>query len=117
VHVREGHNFTQLMKIDPNSNRGVRCKSADPDPVFSDHFDEHGNQLKLQPGAQPLAWDSRDQLTRVTLLQHSNGLPDDVETYRYSQGERIYKCSLSHTVRHPPSRGTLPARPGNPQPQ
>jgi insecticidal toxin complex protein TccC len=91
VHVREGHNFTQLMKIDPNSNRGVRCKS-DPDPVFSDHFDEHGNQLKLQPGAQPLAWDSRDQLTRVTLLQHSNGLPDDVETYRYSQGERIYKC-------------------------
>jgi insecticidal toxin complex protein TccC len=63
------------MKIDPNSNRGVRCKSADPDPVFSDHFDEHGNQLKLQPGAQPLAWDSRDQLTRVTLLQHSNGCP------------------------------------------
>lgn len=97
VHVREGHNFTQPMKIDPNSNRGVRWKPGDPDPVFSDHFDEHGNQLRLQPGAQPLAWDSRDQLIRVTLLQHSNGLPDDVETYRYSQGERIYKCALSHT--------------------
>ncbi|MFJ3010127.1 RHS repeat-associated core domain-containing protein [Pseudomonas fluorescens] len=97
VHVREGHNFCQQMKIDPNSNRGLRWKTTDPDPVFSDHFDHHGNQLKLQPGALPLEWNSYDQLARATLLQHANGLPDDEEFYRYSQGERVYKCALSHT--------------------
>jgi len=96
-HVREGHNFTQQMIIDPHSNRGVRWKTGDPEPVFAEHFDLHGNQLRLQPGTQPLLWDNRDQLARATLLQHSNGLPDDKEIYRYSQGERVYKCSLSHT--------------------
>ncbi|WP_367617485.1 RHS repeat domain-containing protein [Pseudomonas ekonensis] len=96
-HVREGHSFTWQTVIDARSNRGVRQKAGQPDPVFTEHFDAHGNQLKLQPGALPLEWNSRDQLTRVTLLRHSNGLPDDEETYRYSQGERIHKCWLSHT--------------------
>jgi len=97
VHVRKGHNFTQQMKIAPDSNRGLRCQPADPEPVFGDYFDRHGNQLKLQHGGLPLAWDSYDQLARVTLLQHSNGLPDDDEIYRYSQGQRVYKCTLRHT--------------------
>lgn len=96
-HVREGHNLTRQMRIAPHSNRGVRWQAGDPDPVFDEHFDPHGNQLCLQPGTLPLAWNSRDQLARVTVLQHSNGLPDDEETYRYSQGERVYKCSLAHT--------------------
>lgn len=96
-HVREGHNFTQQTVIDPHSNRGIRWKNGDPAPVFAEHFDPHGNQLKLQPGTLPLAWDNQDQLTRVTLLQHGNGLPDDEEIYRYSQDERVYKCWLSHT--------------------
>jgi insecticidal toxin complex protein TccC len=96
-HVREGHTFTQYMCIDPHSNRGVRWKAGDPPPVFDEHFDPHGNQLKLQPGTRPLEWNSRDQLAKVTLLQHSNGLPDDEQTQRYSQGERVYKCSLTHT--------------------
>jgi insecticidal toxin complex protein TccC len=85
------------MCIDGHSNRGVRWKAGDPPPVFDEHFDPHGNQLKLQPGTLPLEWNSRDQLAKVTLLQHSNGLPDDEEIYRYSQGERVYKCSLTHT--------------------
>ncbi|PTT32533.1 RHS repeat domain-containing protein [Pseudomonas sp. HMWF021] len=97
-HVREGHNFTQHMVIDPHSNRAVRGTSGDPDPVFSEHFDLHGNLLKLQPGVLPLQWNSRDQLARVTLLQHSNGLPDDDEVYLYSQGERVSKVSSSHAV-------------------
>jgi insecticidal toxin complex protein TccC len=96
-HMRKGNMFTQEMRIDPHSNRGVRWKPGDAEPVFSDHFDPHGNQLKRQPGTLPLEWNSRDQLAKVTLLEHSNGLPDDEETYRYSQGERIYKSSLTHT--------------------
>ncbi|MGP6420162.1 RHS repeat domain-containing protein [Pseudomonas putida] len=97
VHVRKGHNFTQQMKIAPDSNRGLRCQPADPEPVFGDYFDRHGNQLKLQHGGLPLEWNSYDQLARVTLLQHSNGLPDDDEIYRYSQGQRVYKCTRRHT--------------------
>jgi len=97
VHVRKGHNFTQQMKIAANSNRGLRCQAADPEPVFGDYFDRHGNQLKLQHGGLPLEWDSYDQLARVTLVQHSNGLPDDDEIYRYSQGQRVYKCTRRHT--------------------
>ncbi|MFJ4195558.1 RHS repeat-associated core domain-containing protein [Pseudomonas sp. NPDC089534] len=97
LHVREGHNFTWQTVIDAHSNRGVRQKAGDPDPVFTEHFDAHGNQLKLQPGTLPLEWNSRDQLARVTLVRHSNGLPDDEESYRYSQGVRVHKRWLSHT--------------------
>jgi insecticidal toxin complex protein TccC len=75
----------------------VRWKPGDAEPVFGDHFDPHGNQLNRQPGTLPLEWNSRDQLAKVTLLKHSNGLPDDEEIYRYSQGERVYKSSLTHT--------------------
>ncbi|WP_429429336.1 RHS repeat-associated core domain-containing protein [Pseudomonas frederiksbergensis] len=96
-HMRKGNMFTQEMRIDPHSNRGVRWKPGDAEPDFGEHFDPHGNQLKQQPGTLPLEWNSRDQLARVTLLKHSNGLPDDEETYRYSQGERVYKSSLTHT--------------------
>ena len=97
-HIRKGNMFTQEMRIDPHSNRGVRWKPGDAEPVFGDHFDPHGNQLNRQPGTLPLEWNSRDQLTKVTLLEHSNGLPDDEETYRYSQGERVYKSWLTHTL-------------------
>lgn len=97
-HVREGHNFTQQMRIDPRSNRGVRWKTGDPEPDFAEHFDPLGNQLQLQPGTVPLRWSNQNQLARVTLLQHENGLPDDEEVYRYSQGARVYKRWLSHTA-------------------
>ncbi|MCE6979965.1 RHS repeat-associated core domain-containing protein [Pseudomonas frederiksbergensis] len=96
-HVRDGNCFTRQMKIDPHSNRGVHWKEGDPQPIFDEHFDAHGNQRVLQRGSQPLTWNARDQLAKVTLLQHANGLPDDEETYRYSQGERVYKCHVSHT--------------------
>jgi insecticidal toxin complex protein TccC len=96
-HLRKGHNFSQKTLIDPHNNRGVRWQSGDAEPIFREHFDTHGNQLKRQPGTLPLEWDSRDQLSRTILLRHSNGLPDDEEICRYSEGERIYKCSLTHT--------------------
>ncbi|WP_310265625.1 RHS repeat-associated core domain-containing protein [Pseudomonas sp. 3296] len=96
-HQREGNNFTQHMRIDRDSNRGVRWKTGDPEPDFERHFDRHGNQLLLQEGTQPLSWNAHDELEKVTLLTHGNGLADDQETYLYSQGERVCKRYLTHT--------------------
>lgn len=95
-HVRDNNNFTQQMFIDPASNRGVRWEDGDPAPDFDQLFDRNGNLRLLQRG-QPLTWNARDQLTGVTLLSHSNGLPDDDETYLYSQGERVLKCHTTHS--------------------
>ncbi|MHC8345724.1 RHS repeat domain-containing protein [Pseudomonas sp. RT6P73] len=106
-HQRDGHNFTLHMRIDPGSNRGVRWKTGDPEPVFEEQFDPHGNQLYLQDGAQPLTWNARDQLEKVTLLTHSNGLADDTESYLYSQGERVCKRHVTHTRSMTHSREVL----------
>ncbi|MBU6957733.1 toxin [Pseudomonas sp. CVAP len=95
-HRRDGNNFTREMCIDEHSNRGVRWEEGDPEPIFDELFDPHGNQLWLQRG-QPLSWNTRGQLAKVTLLTHSNGLPDDEETYLYSQGARVYKHHVWHT--------------------
>jgi insecticidal toxin complex protein TccC len=88
-HVRDGANHTRRMRIDPNSNRGVRWNDNDPEPDFDTLFDRHGNQQMLQAG-QPLQWNTRDQLEKITLVARDN-LPDDEEFYEYSQGARVYK--------------------------
>ncbi|MEO6679964.1 MAG: RHS repeat-associated core domain-containing protein, partial [Pseudomonas sp.] len=88
-HVREGNNHTQAMRIAPGSNRGVRWKEGDPEPVFDQLFDAHGNLRSLQQG-QPLTWNSRDQLAVARLVERDNG-PNDEETYVYSQGMRVSK--------------------------
>ncbi|MCF4994278.1 toxin [Pseudomonas syringae] len=96
-HVRQGNTYTRSMRIDAVSNRGVRWQEGDPEPIFDERFDAHGNARDLYTGSQPLLWNVRDQLARVTLLKHSNGLPDDEESYLYSRGERVYKRLLCHT--------------------
>lgn len=95
-HVRDNNYFTQQMLIDPASNRAVRREAGDPVPDFGQLFDRNGNLRLLQRG-QPLDWNARDQLVKVTLLSHGNGLPDDDETYLYSQGERVLKCHTRYT--------------------
>jgi len=94
-HVRAGNNSTRQMFIDPHSNRGVRWASNDPEPVFGDLFDHHGNQKTMHPG-KPLSWNARDELASVTLLQRESGL-SDAEHYRYSQGMRVFKRHEFHT--------------------
>ena len=94
-HVRAGASHTRAMFIDPASNRGVRWKPGDPDPVFNTLFDRHGNLQALQPG-QALQWNSLDQLEAVTLVNRDND-PNDQEFYRYSQGVRVYKRHETHT--------------------
>ncbi|MFJ2684796.1 RHS repeat-associated core domain-containing protein [Pseudomonas sp. NPDC087342] len=88
-HVREGNNHTQITRIAPGSNRGVRWTAGEPEPVFDDLFDAHGNFRSLQRG-QPLTWNSRDQLAVARLVERSGG-PHDEETYVYSQGARVSK--------------------------
>jgi insecticidal toxin complex protein TccC len=77
------------MRIDPNSNRGVRWTPGEPEPVFDELFDPHGNQRSVQPG-QPLQWNVRDELEKVTLISRENAR-SDAEHYRYSQGVRVFK--------------------------
>lgn len=96
-HVRDGATHTRQMFIDPASNRGVRWKPGDPTPIFDTQFDRAGNLLALQPG-QPMQWNSRNQLESVTLAEHATG-PHDIEHYRYSQGERVYKRHETHTTK------------------
>ncbi|SMQ30874.1 insecticidal toxin complex protein TccC [Pseudomonas helmanticensis] len=95
-HVRAGASHTREMSIDPASNRGVRWKAGDPLPDFASLFDRHGNLLALQPG-QPLQWNTRDQLARITLIHRDNSA-DDQEQYGYSQGVRVYKRHERHTT-------------------
>jgi insecticidal toxin complex protein TccC len=94
-HVRAGASHTREMFIDPASNRGVRWKEGDPDPVFNTLFDRHGNLQALQPG-KALQWNALDQLESVTLVKRTNGLNDE-EFYRYSQGMRVHKRHETHT--------------------
>ncbi|WP_095048243.1 RHS repeat-associated core domain-containing protein [Pseudomonas sp. Irchel s3h9] len=88
-HVRAGNNSTRQMFIDLKSNRGVRWKTGDPEPVFGDLFDSHGNQKAMHPG-KPLIWNARDEVESVTLIQRENDR-NDAEHYLYSQGIRVFK--------------------------
>jgi insecticidal toxin complex protein TccC len=89
VHERAVGNYTQQMRIDPTSNRGVRWKPGDPEPVFDTLFDAHGNLHASAPG-RPLDWNSRDELARAVLVERDDGR-HDTEVFRYSQGERVFK--------------------------
>ncbi|MHC8338425.1 RHS repeat-associated core domain-containing protein [Pseudomonas sp. HLT2-19-2] len=96
THTRAVGGYTHQMRIDPSSNRGVRWKPEDPEPNFETLFDRHGNLQTLQPG-QTLFWNNRDEPSSITLIERQSSL-DDKETYRYSNGERIYKRHETHTL-------------------
>ncbi|WP_242210175.1 MULTISPECIES: hypothetical protein, partial [unclassified Pseudomonas] len=77
------------MRIDPNSNRGVRWKPGDAEPEFDKLFDRHGNLQAIHLG-KPLSWTARDELEQVILLARENH-NSDAERYEYSQGMRVFK--------------------------
>ena len=57
-------------------------------------FDAAGNQLELQRG-QPMTWNVRNELSRVTLVQRG-AEADDFECYVYDQpGHRLRKTQIS----------------------
>jgi insecticidal toxin complex protein TccC len=78
----------------------VRWKTGDDLPDFDTLFDRHGNQLELKQGST-LHWNPRDQLESVALVTRKNS-NSDAEHYRYSQGQRVFKCHewFTDTTRH-----------------
>jgi RHS repeat-associated protein len=95
THSRAVGGYTRHMYIDQSSNRGVLWTPGDPPPVFESLFDRHGNLQQLQPG-QPVTWNSRNEPSSITLIERDTGLNDE-ETYRYSDGSRLYKRHETHT--------------------
>lgn len=100
-HQREGNNYTREMRIAPDSNRGLSWKTADPEPDFATRFDANGNLQSLQTG-QPLEWNARNQLQRVTLVERSEQ-EADTESYLYDgNGQRVSKrqTQKAHALLH-----------------
>ncbi len=92
--------FTQNMTIGKGSNRLVLVSNLQVDKeCFSKlDYDANGNPTALSSG-QTLAWDTRNQLCRVTSIARSN-TPDDEENYQYDgSGHRIRKTTRA-LVKH-----------------
>ena len=74
--------FTRRWAVATNSNRSLL--EGDQPPDFVSHFDANGNLQFLQRG-QTLAWDLRNQLSRVSPVVRE-GEDDDTEIYVYGGG-------------------------------
>jgi insecticidal toxin complex protein TccC len=81
------------------SNRSLAQRddgSLPGEPEIALGFDAGGNQQELQRG-QAMHWDSRNQLSRVTLVKRETE-PDDYECYRYDRpGHRLRKVGFAHS--------------------
>lgn len=91
--------FTRRWAVATNSNRSLL--EGDQPPDFVSHFDANGNLQFLQRG-QTLAWDLRNQLSRVSPVVRE-GEDDDTEIYVYGGGgKRLRKVrtalAAAHTV-------------------
>jgi len=93
--------YTQDIVVSASSNHALAqtaTKSLTPTDVDTGRwFDASGNQQNLLPNRlQPLAWNSRNRLRDVTLVQRD--IRSDRETYQYgSDGMRVRKCTTSLT--------------------
>jgi insecticidal toxin complex protein TccC len=73
-------NYTQDLLVAPTSNHAVQQTGHLTPADVDGHFDAAGNLLQLAPG-QPLHWNGRNQLQRVSqVLRRSAG--DDEEYYQ-----------------------------------
>jgi len=100
-HQCEGNNYTREMGIAPDSNRGLLWKTGDPTPDFAKGFDTNGNLQLLQAG-QPMEWNARNQLQRVTLVERTEQAAD-AESYFYDgNGQRVRKRQIqkAHALIH-----------------
>lgn len=104
-----GQGHTRVMDIDPASNRAVAW-SRGADQRCPMTYDASGNLHMLQPGAQPLLWNARDQLQRVTLLPRELG-EDDFEHFDYgNDGNRVrtWRSTQAASVTHVHKQHYLP---------
>ncbi|WP_317853288.1 RHS repeat-associated core domain-containing protein, partial [Pseudomonas sp. BF-R-19] len=87
------------MFTSARSNRSLAQRddgSLPGEPEIALGFDAGGNQQELQRG-QAMLWDSRNQLSRVTLVNRDTE-PDDYECYRYDRpGHRLRKTGFAHS--------------------
>jgi len=87
------------MFTSTRSNRSLAQRddgSLPGEPDIASSFDAGGNQQELQRG-QAMLWDSRNQLSRVTLVKRETE-PDDYECYRYDRpGHRLRKTGFTHS--------------------
>lgn len=116
-------NYTQRFEYDPAGNLITRHHSGAPgfsmftsarsnrslaqrengslpgEAEIDSGFDACGNQRELQRG-QAMVWDSRNQLSRVTLVKRIDQ-PDDDECYAYDRpGHRLRKVQNIQTSTH-----------------
>ncbi|CAG8873395.1 RHS repeat domain-containing protein [Pseudomonas fluorescens] len=83
------------MFTSARSNRSLAQRDDGSLPDIASGFDAGGNQQELQRG-QAMLWDSRNQLSRVTLVNRETE-PDDYECYRYDRpGHRLRKTGFTH---------------------
>jgi len=86
------------MFTSARSNRSLAQRddgSLPGEPEVALGFDAGGNQRELQRG-QAMLWDSRNQLSRVTLVKRETE-PDDYECYGYDRpGHRLRKTGFTH---------------------
>lgn len=85
-----GVGYTRDMQVATGSNRAL--SSEHPVGELAQGFDANGNQRQLRRGL-PMAWNVRNQLSRVTSIQREGGGSDE-EAYVYaSDGQRALKLT------------------------
>ena len=90
-------NYKQAIVVSNRSNHAMLQDGAGtltPDGIDNGKwFDASGNQQQQLPDAtQPLGWNNRNALRRVTLIERS-GPDNDREAYQYgADGMRVRKC-------------------------
>ncbi|WP_331458117.1 MULTISPECIES: RHS repeat-associated core domain-containing protein, partial [unclassified Burkholderia] len=96
------YSYIQAIVVSDRSNHALQ-QNAEGTIVPADvddgtWFDAAGNQQVLLPDrTQPLAWNGRNRLAGVTLVQRDGGI-DDRETYQYgADGMRARKRTTTHT--------------------
>ncbi len=89
--------FSMFTSAQSNRSLAQRDDGSLPgEPDIDSGFDAGGNQQELQRG-QAMAWDIRNQLSRVTLVKRETE-PDDYECYRYDRpGHRLRKTGFAHS--------------------
>ncbi|TNF80337.1 toxin [Pseudomonas sp. ICMP22404] len=96
-HVSERNNYTRTLNVSATSNRLLSWNTGHSAADVRVDVDAHGNQQALSPG-QALAWNTRNQLDSVVLVQRDNA-PNDVERYHYDYtGQRVRKVRTTHTA-------------------
>lgn len=96
-HVRDRNNYTRTLNVAATSNRLQSWNKGHSTSDVAVNFDGNGNQQALSP-SQALAWNARNQLASVTLVQRDDAA-DDVERYHYdSGGQRVRKIQTTHTA-------------------